>query len=252
MNSLLHARGKEIGRRASVLLLGLLLSAPLLLALPETLSAERIVDEFDRLEGWQELSFRNIERGTTYESARNGELLRVYSVGGASMLVLDGEIDVYDTPVLRWRWRVTGDLERQNLRTKEGDDGPIRLYLAFRQPIKERSFGERIWAGLQENLYGQTPPDSALSFVWSSREEPDQAFQSSYTEKQYLIVPPIEGDGAYEVGVWLEHEVNIVETYRGVFDEDPPAEAFIAVMGDSDNTDGRSEAWLDYLRLTKE
>lgn len=220
----------------------------LLLLLPMTLPAERLIESFGDLEDWKEVSFRKIERGSEFEALRNGDLLRVRSRGGASMLVLEEEIDVYETPVVSWRWRVTEDLARQDLRRQDGDDAAIRLYIAFRRPLSERGFGERFWAQVQESVYGEIPPDSALSFVWSSRYE--GAFLSPYTDKQYLVVPEIEGEGAFAQGEWIEHRVDLLETYRALFGEEPPAEAFVALMGDSDNTGGRTEAWLDYLKFT--
>lgn len=224
----------------------------LLFAAAAHIGAEQLIDRFDNLAGWKELSFQNIDTPTLYESSEEGELLRVSSEGGASMLLFQQDINVYQTPQLSWRWRVTEDLERQSLRTRAGDDAPIRVYVAFRRPLSERGFGERLWAGFQKNLYGEIPPDSVLSFVWSSREPSGAAFQSAYTDQQYLLIPKVTGDGDFEVGLWLEHKVDLLDAYRRLFGEDPPTEAFIAVMGDSDNTNGSSEAWLDYLHLRKE
>lgn len=222
----------------------------ILLLLAHPIAAELTVDTFEDLHGWKELSFRRIETPSRYESAEGGELLRVRSDGGASMLVLQEDIDVYETPILQWRWRVTRDLAEQNLRSQEGDDAAIRLYVAFRKPLSERSFGERLWAAVQENVYGEVPPDSAISFVWSSGSYGADAFLSSYTESQYLVIPDISVGESFSEGSWLEHRVNLLETYRRLFEEEPPTEAFVAIMGDSDNTGGSSEAWLDYLRLT--
>ncbi len=231
----------------------LLAAATLFFSVPvDRLPAEQRIEEFRGLSGWKELSFRNIDKPSSYESAEEGDLLRIRSEGGASMLVLEEEFDVYDTPRMSWRWRVTEDVERQALRTKEGDDAAIRLYVAFRRPLSERSLGGRIWAGMQENLYGEVPPDSALSFVWSSGESGGAAFPSSYTEQQFLVVPEPAENQEFVEDTWLEHQVNLIDLYRKLFGEDPPAEAFVAVMGDSDNTDGSTEAWLDYLHITGE
>jgi hypothetical protein len=228
----------------------LLLPAVILMLFAQAVPAEITIDTFTGLQGWKELSFRNIESGSEYESARGGELLRVRSRGGASMLVLEEEIDVYETPLIRWRWRVTEEIAGQDLRSREGDDAAIRLYVAFRKPLSQRSFGERIWAAVQENVYGEIPPDSAISFVWSSRSYRESAFLSSYTERQYLVIPEILGEGSFLEGTWVEHEVHLLKIYRRLFGEEPPGEAFVAIMGDSDNTGGSSEAWLDYLSFS--
>ena len=219
------------------------------LALPLPGFAEIVIDDFSRLDDWRELEFRGIERRSSYDAFEDGEYLRVRADSSASMLVLDEAIDVYETPILRWRWLVKQPLDGADLQKREGDDAPIRLYVAFRVPTDELPLARRLWARTQKRLYGAVPPDSALSFVWSGKEYDVPAFRSPYTERQFLVVPdPLVG-GRREIDTWLEYRANLLDTYRRLFGSEPPGEAYLAVMGDADNTAGESTAVLDYVRF---
>ncbi|MFO8041913.1 MAG: DUF3047 domain-containing protein, partial [Alkalispirochaeta sp.] len=103
----------------------------------------------------------------------------------------------------------------------------------------------RAWARLQRRLYGDIPPDSALSFVWAPEVPAVRSFPSPFTEELINTVP----ESVAPEGEWSTHQVNLLETYRRHFGEDPPGEAYLAVFGDSDNTGNRSAALLDYIRV---
>jgi hypothetical protein len=53
--------------------------------------------------------------------------------------------------------------------------------------------------------------------------------------------------GNAKAGGWVMEERNILEDYRTAFGEDPPDEATVAVMCDTDNTGERTTAWVDDL-----
>ena len=62
---------------------------------------------------------------------------------------------------------------------------------------------------------------------------------------------PVE-EGSENLGVWQTYSVNILEDYRKIFGSEPPLEASIAIMGDSDNTGESSLAFIDFIRLESE
>lgn len=201
------------------------------------------VARFGDLSDWRPLSFPGIERQSRYTAVGGGSYLRVDSENSASMLVWENEIDVAKTPILTWRWRVDENVTGADLQRREADDAPLRLYVAFRTPIEERPWVRRAWARLQIRIYGEEPPDSALGFVWTDRRYQPAVFVSPVTDRQYVV--PVIG----RVGEWSEHSVDVERLYRRHFGDDPPAEAYVAIMGDSDNTASRSTAYVEFVRL---
>lgn len=65
-------------------------------------------ENFENLDRWNALTFPRIESHTRYSIVREGEtsLLKAESRGSASALVQDREFNVYESPVVRWRWKV--------------------------------------------------------------------------------------------------------------------------------------------------
>jgi hypothetical protein len=205
-------------------------------------------DRFDDLSEWTNLELPGVDALSSYSAADGGETLRVRADGSASTFVLERTVNPYRTPILRWRWRVTRDASGADLQTKDGDDAAIRIYVSFVPPAEERPIVRRLWARVQERVYGAVPPDSSLGFVWTARRYTPQVFPSPYTDRQYVVTM----DEPLRPGGWSEHAVDLLETYRAHFGTDPPAEAYVAVMGDGDNTGSRTEAFLDYLWLEPE
>ncbi|MDX1527130.1 MAG: DUF3047 domain-containing protein [Gammaproteobacteria bacterium] len=60
-------------------------------------------------------------------------------------------VDLYRTPVLRWRWRVDNSYGEVDETSKEGDDSPARVYVLATHPV----------------LFWKT---RALAYVWSSAQ----------------------------------------------------------------------------------
>jgi hypothetical protein len=70
-----------------------------------------------------------------------------------------------------------------------------------------------------------------------------------------IVVDGGIGDGGTEEegrrlpGGWREHTMDIIDTYRRAFGEDPPRRASLAVMADTDNTGTSSRAYIDFIRV---
>ena len=83
--------------------------------------------------GWKPLAFKRIPRQTEYRTERDGgnAYLAARASASASGLLKEVQVDLGATPVLRWRWRVTGSVKGADARAKSGDDYAARVYVAF-------------------------------------------------------------------------------------------------------------------------
>jgi hypothetical protein len=219
--------------------------AAVLIFITISVGAEIRLEAFDDLSRWREVVMDEDGKPSRWEVVAGGDHLRVTSDNGASMLVYEEPFNVYQTPILAWRWQALTAVRGANLGTRDGDDSAIRIYVSFRTPMSERSMTGRAWARLQRRLYGDIPPDSALSFVWAPEVPMDRSSPSPFTDELMRTIP----ESVAPVGEWSTHQVNLLEAYRRHFGEDPPTEAYVAVFGDSDNTGNRSAALLDYIRV---
>jgi len=208
-------------------------------------------EDFDSLEAWEELTFRKISRHSRYRVVElDGErVLEVRSEGSASGIVLRSTFDVFASPILQWRWQAANVLEGGDATRKEGDDYPIRVYVIFRyDPGKVGGF-ERLGYEAARAFYGEYPPLATVNYIWANRPRPREPLVNPFTHRAVMF--PMDG-GSEHLGQWRTHRVNMLEDYRRAFGEDPPREASLAVMGDSDNTGGSTLAYLDYLEVRRE
>ena len=137
---------------------------------------------------------------------------------------------------------------RADVRSKEGDDYPIRVYIMFEYDPEKAGAFERIKYGFAEALYGEYPPHSSLSYVWSSKDDPETFITSPYTDRAVMVL--LE-KGMAKAGTWVDEEIDILADYQTAFKSKPPARARIAIMNDSDNTGESSVSYLEYIEVYK-
>ena len=207
-------------------------------------------EEFESLEAWEELYFDNIHRHTVYAamSLNDTSVLSVRSDQSASGLIYSETFDVYDHPVLEWRWKAMNIVEAGDARTKEGDDYSIRVYVFFKYDPARMSAADRIGYDAARFFTGRYPPHASLNYIWANRHHEKSMMPNTFTSRSMMFVVD---EGSDHLGQWRTHAIDIIEDYRRAFGQDPPSEASLAIMGDTDNTRARSEAFVDYIELRR-
>jgi Protein of unknown function (DUF3047) len=207
-------------------------------------------EDFSTLENWKPFFFPKIKSHSTYTIERDGDkpVLRAESHASASAIVYKDVFDVYEYPRAKWRWKVKNIYARADVRSKEGDDYPIRVYIMFEYDPEKAGAFERIKYGFAKALYGEYPPHSSLSYVWSSKDDPETFVISPYTDKAMMVL--LE-KGPAKAGIWVDEEIDILADYQKAFNSKPPARAQIAIMNDSDNTGESSVSYLEYIEVYK-
>jgi len=94
--------------------------------------------EFSRGEwfpkSWKRHAFQDVPKDTRYslvEDERGITVLKAESFQGALALTHQLNVDPKKFPILTWRWKIHDVIQWSNLRTKDGDDHPVRLYVFF-------------------------------------------------------------------------------------------------------------------------
>jgi hypothetical protein len=205
-------------------------------------------EEFKSLANWKPLYFPKIKKHTTYSivPGEGKDVLKAESDASASAIVYKSSFNVYKHPNMRWRWKADNVYKKgDGGESKAGDDYPIRVYVIFKYDPDRAGFGERAKYKILKLIYGEYPPKSSLNYVWASRDNARKVFPSPYTDKSRMIIK----SGPAEVGHWKAEEVNILNDYRAAFGEEPPVEASLAIMHDSDNTGERSVSYVDFIEV---
>lgn len=165
---------------------------------------------------WKEVIF---DGRTRYSDAP--DCIRAVSDSAASGLVRRRDVNLEETPLLAWRWRAEAPLTGADAdeQSEAGDDFLARVYV-----VREGFFP---WQS------------RAINYVWS-REVPEGEHWPNPFLKQAIMVAVQSGN--QDSDAWHSFRRNVRADFRRFHDMDPDTVHAVAVMTDTDNTDGRAEA----------
>ena len=194
----------------------------------------------ERPADWQPISFSKIDTKTEYDLVRDstGTVVRARSDGGAAGLGTETRIDLTEYPILEWRWKVDSVVQDGNARTKEGDDYPARLYVTF--DYEDLGFGDKVKLVALRALGYDEIPTRALNYIWGNRVERGAVLENAYTD--WVMMVAVQS-GAARTGEWVTERRNVLQDYREAFGGDPPPVNGVAIMTDTDNTNGTATAY---------
>ena len=172
----------------------LLLTVPLLSV---GLAAEQrlIIDDFENgLTRWEKENFRGENRFKLVADDENNQVLQVSSNSSATALIQKINFQPTDYPVLRWRWKISGTISSGDVRFKEKDDYPARVYVIFPHFFK--------------------PLTRTLNYIWANRLPIGEFVPSPYFSRSMMYA--VES-GNTRAGQWVTIERNLLDDYRQVF-----------------------------------
>ncbi len=138
------------------------------------------------------------------------------------------KIDLAQTPILRWSWRVDGVYPGLDETQKKGDDYPARLYVVI-------DGGALIWR------------TKALNYVWASRKPAGSVWPNAYAKQAMMVGVRSGPDGG-----WHEESRDLRRDFREVFGIDADHIDGVALMTDCDDAHGQGRAWYGDIRFTAE
>ncbi len=198
---------------------------------------------------WEPMTFPKIPRHTEYQVVTEDSrtVVKAISDGSASGLIRKIEIDLKETPVLKWRWKVPNVVAGSDVHSKDGDDYAARLYVTFEYDPDAVSFSKKAKYKIGKLLFGDIPI-AAINYVWENNTEIGTIISSSYTDFSKMVVV---GNKDARLGEWVEEERNVYEDYMKAFDEEPPKVNGIAIMTDTDNTGGTATTFYGDISFEK-
>jgi len=210
-----------------------------------------VASEGDALpDGWKPLTFKKIEKHTTYKVVKDGDaaVVKAVSEASASGLTREIKINLKDYPIVQWRWKVANILKNGDVSKKEGDDYPARIYITFEYDAGKVSFFKKAQYETVKLIYGQYPPLGAINYIWESKATKGTVVPNPYTDQVKMIV--VES-GAAGLNQWVSEERNVYEDYKKAFGEEPPMISGVAIMTDTDNTGESATAYYGDIVFKK-
>lgn len=139
------------------------------------------------------------------------------------------QINIHETPILRWRWRIHnipygGDEDSGNM-----NDVAASVYMVF---------------DTSRILFQKVPV--SIRYTWSSKHPKGSEFSKLRGRQRIIVV----GTGDENIGDWQVMERNIVEDYEHFFGELPPETPLaLLILSDADDTKSYTKADYDYFQL---
>ena len=150
--------------------------------------------------------------------------LHLKSEGDSSTIARDikGKVDLKETPILEWRWKVTKLPRGADARKSETDDEAGQIYVGwprFPEAVRSRIIG----------------------YIWDTTAPVGADFKSEKTGTVHYIV--VES-GSVKLAQWITERRNVVEDFKKVYGEEPPNPGALSISIDSDDTKSSAEAFV--------
>jgi hypothetical protein len=195
--------------------------------------ADRLVISDFAAHGVTQWERKRFSGDTIYSVKQQGQqaVLMAESRDSASGLVKKIRVDLQQYPYLRWRWRTDSRLHGLDETTRQGDDYVARVYVVV-------SGGLFFWRTL------------ALNYVWSSNQEKGASWPNAFAgDNAMMVALRSDADGRH---TWYEERRNVYEDLKRYHGREIRYIDAIAIMTDTDNSEGRAVSYYGDLYFSAE
>lgn len=145
---------------------------------------------------------------------------------------------------LKWRWRLEQALPLADLKLKAADDAALKVCAMFDMPLDKLGFLERNLVRLARSSTGEKIPGATLCYVWDHKLPVGSELPNAFSKRlRYIVLD----SGEQKLGQWVNHERDLAADLQRAFGHEfdtPPPLIAVVVGADSDNTQGKSLAYL--------
>jgi Protein of unknown function (DUF3047) len=174
--------------------------------------------------------------------------LHTVSSGSIGMLRRKLSIAPEQLGLLNFEWQVNTLIDGADMTRRETEDSPVRLVLAFDGDRSRFSAANQMLNELTRAITGEDMPYAVLMYVWSNDLPVGTLITNPRTDRIRKIV--VES-GAGRLQQWLRYERDVRSDFLAAFGETPEQLQSIAIMTDTDNTRGHTQAWYGRIHLSK-
>lgn len=184
---------------------------------------------------WQVIRLEKSVPPTSYRVIRWDGIDSIEANAKSSMALLGRQVavNIAETPILCWRWRVDHVVKTADMTRRNGDDYAARIYLAFELPPESLSFGDRAALAVVRSIFGKQVPDAAINYVWDNRHPIGRRLPNAYTDRAQMIV---QRSGNADAAKWVTERVNVRDDVVSAFGTNKVRILLLAIAADSDNT----------------
>jgi hypothetical protein len=177
-----------------------------------------------RPSGWKEQSWGSPKYDFAIVANDSTKVLHLRSVNEGSTISKDikGKVNLKETPILEWTWKVTGLPRGANSCRKATDDQAAQVFV--------------VWPRFPEAVRSRI-----VGYVWDSTQPVGTMCKS---EKSGTVTYIVIRSGPADLGKWFTERRNVAEDFKKIYGEDPEPPAAVSVAIDSNDTQSTSESFI--------
>jgi Protein of unknown function (DUF3047) len=195
-------------------------------------AAEVVVEDWSSLAigskgkpaGWKEQNWGSPKYDFTVVANDGAKALHMRSANEGSTVSKDvkGKVNLKETPILEWTWKVTVLPKGGNSCKKATDDQAAQVFV--------------VWPRFPEAVRSRI-----LGYVWDSTLPVGTTCKS---EKSGTVTYMVVRSGSTDLGKWLTERRNVAEDYKKIYNEEmePPSAVSLAI--DSNDTQSTAESFI--------
>jgi hypothetical protein len=167
----------------------------------------------------------------TVVEADGPRVLHLKSAGDSSNINKDirGTVQLAETPVLEWTWKVTALPKGADARRAETDDEAAQLYV--------------VWPRFPQAVRSQI-----IGYIWDSTAPVGTIFKS---KKSGTVTYVVVRSGPKDLGKWVTERRNVREDFKRIYGEEPEDPGGISIGIDSDDVKGTAESFVGRIQFKK-
>ncbi|MGH7354840.1 MAG: DUF3047 domain-containing protein [Candidatus Rokuibacteriota bacterium] len=175
-------------------------------------------------EGWRPPTFSTGKNDFTVVENDTHRVLHMRSRNDSSAIIreIKKKVNLKETPILEWSWRVVELPKGGNSCQKATDDQAGQIYVVW----------EHFPSAINSRVIG---------YIWDSTAPAGTVCKS---EKSSMVTYMILRSGPADLKKWVVERRNVVEDYKKVFGEAPDNPDAISIAIDSDDVKGSAETFF--------
>jgi Protein of unknown function (DUF3047) len=177
--------------------------------------------------GWQRQNWGSPKYDFTIVAEDGRKVVRMRSANEGSTISRDikGKVNLKETPLLEWSWKVTGLPKGANSCRKATDDQAAQVFV--------------VWPRFPEAVRSRI-----IGYVWDTTAPAGTICRS---EKTGTVTYVVLRSGPADLGKWFTERRNVAEDFRQIYGEEPEPPAAVSVAIDSNDTSSTSESFMGSL-----
>ncbi len=207
----------------------------LLLAMTASAAAQVVVEDWSAQPvggkgipaGWKGQSWGSPKYDFTLDTTDGQKALHLRSANEGSTISreIKGKVNLKETPILEWTWKVAALPRDGNSCRKATDDQAAQVFV--------------VWPRFPEAVRSQI-----IGYVWDTTQPAGTICKS---EKTGTVTYVIVRSGLADLGKWLTERRNVGEDFRRIYGAEPDAPAALSIAIDSNDTNSSAESFVGTL-----